>query len=394
MSGEHPTTFPAPGLVNHATSTLSRGMRTIPSATGALIDDDQLIACWDEFEDPRLRWVMELALQQNSDAAPIERRLLDAGYPAPPSDDADAIGTRRALLIQLARSIADARYWLHETEMIERQLKMTNGHLKLAEKRFAGAGDEEVASLRKAKARLTKLRNRFVSERNRTLGVTETLIGRPLTEALRVALGDQPSFRLIRVKQEIPANELRNRCDVQVAEKTLRNSANRTDIPEARWMSALALRGAIQPSQRETGPTPIDPMAIQLGELGELELSMPDGRVASQSRLAQAMTNYSMTVHTASDRARQLLTSYVELRAEVDALSDARNKLDDRLNDLAETYELGRGDVEELLQLQSDAVDAERELHVAEQKLAQIAIDLFVAIGGPCRWETRRLMGY
>lgn len=391
-----PGLFHDSALANHPTAH-ANAVVPIPAAAESLMDDDQLIACWDEFGDPRLRWVMELALHASAETAPVEQRLLRAGYPAPRADAADRIGQRRALLIQLARAVADARYCLHDSDLIEQQIDMVNGQLKLAEQRSGGRDSEEVRNLQKVQRKYLKSRSRLATHRDRSIAKVEILIGRPLTGALREALGDQPSFRLGRVKQQIPADELRNRCDVQTAARALRGDAMYSNIPETQWMAALALRGSIHAqSSSPSDPQPVDPMAIELGQLGPLDVTVtgPNRQAGSGTRLQTSMTVYHGVVTSAAERTQELLTRYVDLRDIVDELSLRYESAAEKSDDLAERYELDRLDVTELVRAQEEVIEAGTELHRAEHELAMLAVDLFVAIGGPCRWETHRPVSY
>lgn len=384
-------------VVNGSSVPAASGVVPIPAAAESLMDDHQLIACWDEFGDPRLRWVMELALHRSDEMPSIEQRLLSAGYPASEAAPQDRVGHRRALLIQLARSVADARYCLHDTELIEHQIDMARGQIKLAEQRSGSRDSDETRALQNVHRKYMNSRSRLVTHRDRAIANVETLIGRPLTDALRNALGDQPSFRLGRVKQQIPADELRNRCDVQTAARGLKSEAYRSKIPETQWMAALSLRGAIHADpSTSSDPKPIDPMAIELGQLGPLSLTVPgaDGGTVAASRLQSSMTAYHGVVTSAAQRTQELLTRYVELRETVDELQQRYDAAIEKSDDLAERYELDRLDVTELTRSQDDAIDKGSELHRAEHELAMLAIDLFVAIGGPCRWETHRPVSY
>ena len=219
----------------------------------------------------------------------------------------------------------------------------------------------------------------FIRELNRLATLTAQS-----TEQIRVELergAPQPWPRL-RVNAGVPADLIRQRPDIQRAERVLRAAWAEAGIAEAQLYPSISLGGSINIVQLAAGTT----SGWSFGPT--LNLPFLDGGASranhqvALSRVEQAYIGWQSTVRSAIEEAENALAA---LRRDARSL-DAANKLKDSATKQLElarfSYESGEGQILDVLNAERGLFDARGEVADATLQYAKDFVILNVAIGG------------
>lgn len=369
---------PTPGLSQNVIPVVSRG-----------VSDEQLIAAWDIFGDPRLRYIQSAALRNSPTRDSIAKRFVDAKLPEAQAVPTNLVDAKHFYMITLAREISKARYHQHRILTITRQLERQRDGLEQARIRVevgsATRGDilQLVSRAQQTEAMLPG----EIQQRDVIVAQIEPLIGRVLTQSLIDAMGDQPALTLPEIQNSIAAKRLQDRCDVHSATQHVRRFAIQSGITDAELLPALALKGFIRVDEQSGGQY-FDPQALSWGNNERWDFAEMGNGVSLGSNLRspvqQAMGGYHQTVNTAASEVKRVLSDYVLRRNQVEKLVASQDSALDALRRTLSLFDVGRAAAGDVVNAQTRVIEVEIALHEAELELALVAIDLFVALGGPC----------
>lgn len=350
---------------------------------------NQLLVSWEAFDDPRLRWMQKTGLQNASDSADIAERLrnLDLQSSGAIRGDSGFIAARQELTIEIARLVVLARYQHHRLATLKRLLKQQEDTYEEARIRFeVGSVDQtELVSL-VARAQETEA---MVPGEQRKLDSAieklEQLVGQPLTQPLRDAIGDQSQLDLSGIDDSIEANRLKRRIDVGRALLDIQRLRGTAGFPETEVYPTLSLRGEIRPhSANNERSEPSVGIGLDFGGGDSLEIQIPEAPIPSGgSGISSAMAGYYTVVSRAATEVRDLLTEFIQYRQERERANQASELADARVRKAISRFTIGKASVEEIAEAQRDWLTKYNQLHQVEYHLANAALELFIALGGP-----------
>ncbi|MCW3780202.1 efflux transporter outer membrane subunit [Defluviimonas salinarum] len=294
--------------------------------------------------------------------------------------DAEVDAARLLLLFNLANAYVDLRF--NQRALVVRQKEVTSREetLELTEslldKDAATKLDLVRAQARLAEARATVpgIRARIQGQKNQIATLLGTTPGR--LDVNLDAGARQPMPRMS-TGVGIPADLVRNRPDIRIAERLYYAAVAETGVARADLYPKLSLGGAISLARvgGNTGPEYFFGPAIALPTL---PLQTGRARVAAQeSRARQAHTNWTSTVINAIREVEDALSDYAQSRA---ATEQARNAVEL----YGEAVDLTRGMIalngatlNELLDDEENLSDAEIALaaNLRAQALAFVALN-------------------
>lgn len=305
-------------------------------------------------------WMVDLFGKQRASKRAAEAKL-DAAY-------LTADVARLTILSAIASTYIDLRYYQASIALTKRSIEGRKKSLELTQMRKE-AGDatqlEVVQSeqlVAKAEAGLPELEVNFESAVDRLA----TLTGEPVaTIRPRLQRGaPQPEARF-RVSVGVPAEVLRNRPDVRVAERNLAAAAQSVGIAKASLYPTLELSGYLTPTYV------VDVGHVQIwNAAAEAALTVFDGGKrqaalsAAQSQMKQARLAWEAAVLDAVEEVEKALAAYNRddrnIAAQEKLVSTSRRVL-----------ELGRDSYRLGAETFINILDAERSYLEAEQSLAQ-----------------------
>ena len=359
------------------------------------LSDAQLLAAWDRFGDPRLRTIQSIGLN-NSVKQTAYSPVLSASSVQTAHANASHGRDKRQLLVDLAKAVSDTRFHLDRLQSIDAEIKRQGKTIGVAELRaqIGRIPVSDVDRLRKDTERFQSVRQSLTREINQSANRLEALLGSELTQALLQAIGDQPQLQLQLDRNRFPASRLRKRSDVHTAGDQILRSGQRSGITEAELFPLLSLDGYVYPNKPPTAASGAlnretrDPATISMNpedaiRFGWMQEGSSDSAFQTNSALQNAMVHYHTTVSGAAKQVGELLTSYFSHAQQRDKLREELGLRSEELELAVSRFAIDRSTAAELIELQGRKIELELSLHRAEWELAKVAIELFVASGGP-----------
>lgn len=323
-------------------------------------------------------WMVDLFGKQRASKRAAEAKL-DAAY-------LTADVARLTILSAIASIYIDLRYYQASIALTKRSIEGRKKSLELTQIRKT-AGDatqlEVVQSeqlVAKAEAGLPELEVNFESAVDRLA----TLTGQPVA-MIRPKLqsgAPQPAARF-RVSVGLPAEVLRNRPDVRVAERNLAAAAQSVGIAKASLYPTLELSGYLRPTYV------VDVGHVQIwNAAAEAALTVFDGGKrqanlsAAQSQMKQARLAWESAVLDAVEEVEKALAAYNRddrnIAAQQKLVSTSRQVLE--LG--RDSYGLGAGTFINILDAERNYLEAQQSLAQAIRRQASNYVTLCVAAAG------------
>ncbi|WP_436716003.1 hypothetical protein U8335_27985 [Roseiconus lacunae] len=366
-----------------------RASQAVVQATLRELNDDQLLAAWEVFDDPRLRWMQRIAIQNVSSSDQVFERLQEGGF-APTPNSAFPVAQER-LLEAIAHVIVDARYHHHRLQTLIRELDEQEDVVDESRGRVQ-VGSIDPTELEVLIAHCQSTAERQDQER-RVIGTLSSqlnrLIGQSLTHALIDSIGDQPQLTIPGIDDRVSADRLRSRFDVDQARRDVKVRGQRSGLTEAETLPMLAFRGSIHAKRAEPALSFAEPDVIPFDqpETFQFQLEPPPNAAMTTAEnvgaLQLAMAGYHQVVATAASEVQELLTDYVELQDHVARQRELVARTDKDLDELLRQFDAGQLEATHLIDMQSQLIDRYFKQHELERQLGHVAIELFVALGGP-----------
>lgn len=185
----------------------------------------------------------------------------------------------------------------------------------------------------------------------------------------------------------IPANVLRQRPDVQKAERDLASATARIGVAEAALYPSLNLTGSIGLEALNL-PDILSGATVSRSVLGSLAATIFDaGKLRQNVKIAsaqqeQALLAYQSTILTALEEVENALVSYQRLSERKAALQRAANNAESADSLAQNQYRAGTIDYQSVLETQRTRLSAEDALAVADTAHYSALITLYRALGG------------
>ncbi len=185
-----------------------------------------------------------------------------------------------------------------------------------------------------------------------------------------------------RVNAGIPADIVRQRPDIQAAERNLTAASARAGVAEAQLYPSITLSGNIQLSQVAAGGT----AGWSFGPTVNLPF-LDGGRAkgnfkAAESQANQAYLTWQVAVRSAIEEVENALAAVRRDSRSIDGATSVVSIAQQTLDAARTTYEAGQGDIRDVLNAERTLVDARGQLASATQQYAKNYVTLNVAIGG------------
>lgn len=369
--------------------------QTIRQVSATELTDEQLLNAWDRFNDPRLHWVQRISLSNIDQSSQVDERLQAIGFP--PLKTADFASARQKMAESLAHLVVDMRFHHHCLQTLIRELDEQEDVMDAARLRAQiGSGKGSDVDVLADEANITaEMQDAEREAINNFAKQLNVLAGQELTHALIDSIGDQPQLTIPGLVDKVPAENLRGRTDVDQATRELRSRGTQAGISEAQYYPLLALRGYIHARRNEPsslpGYSPNIP-GIPLDTLPESSFSNESfapivSGTSSQSPYQNSLVSYHQVVSHAATEVEDLLSDY---HRKVAATRQLREQLAAQLDALRQAvinFEAGTASSATVAKQQRQLVDQYFQLHRQERQLGHIAIELFVAFGGPSRQD-------
>ena len=316
------------------------------------------------------------------------RRSIEAARADAQSAAAQIEAARIAIAGEIVRNYIDVRLAQARLGVAESNLQSQRETLQIARWRvqagLASALDPEQARqlVSQTEAALPPLRSNFRSAVNRLAVLTGTAPGTP--DATLKAVRPIPRAGIL-IPGIVPAEIVRRRPDVRIAERTLASNTAQIGVQTARLYPSFSLSGSISGSGTNFGNV-IDSTIGQLGSTIAQAL-FDGGRTRANIRAQEAATegalaDYRGTVLSALEDAdnaydaRQSAT--LRERSQADAEDAARNAA----AYLRTQYSAGLIDFRNLLDAERTLLSSSDALVLARAQTTQAAVTLIQALGG------------
>lgn len=366
--------------------------------------DGLLLKPWDRFENPSLRVLQETALRNSLDPNSLLGRVSNAKRNRQSSDPIlrDHTQLRRDLLKEVALLSAEIhrsqRLLLMAVRNRERQTEgLDQANVRMQVGAVGRLEVEQFQSMLSQTMSSASMHHQSIEAAVRRL---RDLVGQPLTGAIVNSLNDHPQLHLRDVDSKLPAQILRQRCDVRSAEEKVVRLGRQAGIPEAELYPHLGLTGEIRASEQpplgqskskfDEALLALDGSAlgIDLGSERSWQFMTPATDLGQSSRyrtpLQQSMGGYHHTVTVAADEVKRWLSNYIHTRRRIETLRQATADAEETLRLLMQQFQADRVKAGSVVTAQQQLMGAEEKLIDAEYQLAVCAVELFIAVGGQC----------
>lgn len=322
-------------------------------------------------------WMLDL-FGQYANSRVAAQANLDAAYLS--------VGTARlAFLSELANAYIDLRYYQESLALTRSGLATRRETLKLTEAlRTNGAGSQldvlqAQSALDAASLQLPGQELGFIRSLNRLATLTAQSSAAIEKDLQRGA--PQPWPRL-KVNAGVPADLIRQRPDIQAAERALLAASANAGIAEAQLYPSITLTGNIQLAQLAAGST------TSWGFGPTLNLPFLDGGRAranhqvAVSKVSQAYNSWQAAVRGAIEETENALAAVRRDGRSIDAATKVTDSAQRTLALARISYEQGQGQILDVLNAERVLFDARAQLASATQQYASNYVLLNVAIGG------------
>lgn len=317
-------------------------------------------------------WVLDLFGQYKNERIAASASL-DAAYRS-------ADTARLTFLSEVASAYIDMRYYQETLALTRSSLATRRETLELTKTLEAsGAGSQldvlqAQSALDSASLQLPSLELGFIRSVNRLA----TLTAQSASEIERdLQKGAPQPWPRTKVNAGIPADVVRQRPDIQAAERNLTAAGARAGVAEAQMYPSITLSGNIQLSQAagwSFGPT----VNLPFLDGGRAKGSFK----AAESQANQAYLSWQVAVRGAIEEVENALAAVRRDARSIDGATSVVSIAQQTLDAAQKIYEAGQGDIRDVLNAERTLVDARGQLASATQQYARNYVTLNVAIGG------------
>lgn len=322
-------------------------------------------------------WMLDL-FGQAGNARTAAQANLDSAYLSVDT-------ARLTFLSEITNAYIDLRYYQESLELTRSSLETRKETLKLTQTLHdSGAGSQldvlqAQSALDAASLQVPSLELGFTRALNRLATLTaqnSADIQRDLQKG-----APQPWPRL-KVSVGVPADLIRQRPDIQAAERAVLAASAQAGIAEAQMYPSLSLSGNINLTQLATGGT----TGWSFGPT--LNLPFLDGgkaranHQAALSRLEQAYIAWQAKVRAAIEETENALAAVRRDNRSIEGATKVKDSATRQLELARVSYEAGQGQLLDVLNAERALFDARSQLASATQQYAKNFVVLNVAIGG------------
>ena len=325
-------------------------------------------------------WLLDLWGQYRR-ARESANASLDAAY--------STVDVQRLTYLQdLANSYVDARYYQTLISIAQENLKSRRDTLSLTKFQLdAGAASrlDVVQAEGLVNQTLALVPGYEISYRQQVHHIA-TLLNVPSTTIIAQMQGGgkQPVFRG-NVHTGIPADLIRNRPDIRVAERTLAASTAEIGVAEAKLFPSITLSGSIQPSYIHSSSSSGSLTSWSFGPALNLPIfdggSLRAGVKSAESTSRQNYLAWQQTVRQAVEQVENALSAVTRDAQTISALRAQVKSYQEALQLSTASYKDGASSLLDVLDAQRNVTAAQQSLAQAVQQNARDYISLNVAIG-------------
>jgi len=360
---------------------ISAGATVLPNASGSIAGSQRqqgdAPAVSSVTFSGNASWMLDL-FGQHGNARKAAQANLDTAY--------FSVDTARlTFLSELTNAYIDLRYYQESLELTRSSLATRRETLKLTQTLLqSGAGSQldvlQVQSaLDAASLQIPSLELGFIRGVNRLATLTAQSAGQLQADLQKGAPQPWPRFK---VNAGVPADLIRQRPDIQAAERAVLAASANAGIAQAQMYPSLTLGGNISLAQLASGATP----SWSFGPT--LNLPFLDGgrsranHHAAVSKVQQAYINWQSTVRGAIEQTENALAAVRRDGRSIDGATKVKDGATRQLELARFGYEAGQGQLLDVLNAERTLFDARAQLAGATQQYAKNFIILNVAVGG------------
>jgi len=292
---------------------------------------------------------------------------------------------RLTFLSELSNAYIDLRYYQESLALTRSSLATRRETVALTETLFSsGAGSrldvlQAQSALDAASMQVPGLELGFIRSLNRLATLTAQNSGALEADLQKGA--PQPWPRL-KINAGIPADLVRQRPDIQAAERQLAAASAEAGIAEAQLYPSLSLTGNIQLVQMASG---------SIGSWGfgpALNLPFLDGgrsranHQVALSKVNQAYNSWQMTVRRAIEETENGLAAVRRDSRSIETAQKVVSIAEQTLGLARESYQAGQGQILDVLNAERALFDAKASMASSTQQYARNYVLLNVAVGG------------
>jgi multidrug efflux system outer membrane protein len=323
-------------------------------------------------------WVLDL-FGQYANARVAAQANLDSAY-------FSADTARLTFLSELTNAYIDLRYYQESLALTRSSLATRRETLDLTKALLdSGAGSQldvlqAQSTLDAASLQLPSLELGFVRSVNRLATLTADSAARLEADLQKGA--PQPWPRL-KVNAGVPADLIRQRPDIQAAERAVIAASAQAGIAEAQMYPSLMLTGSINLTQLAAS---IGTPSWSFGPT--LNLPFLDGgrsranHQAALSRVEQAYIAWQSSVRSAVEQTENALAAVRRDGRAIEGATKVKDSATRQLELARDSYQIGQGLLLDVLNAERALFDARAQLASATQQYAKNFVALNVAIGG------------
>jgi len=322
-------------------------------------------------------WMLDLFGQYGNSRKAAEANL-DASY-------LSADTARLTFLSELTNAYIDLRYYQESLALTRSSLATRQQTLDLTKSLLSnGAGSQldvlqAQSALDAASLQLPSLELGFVRSLNRLATLTAQSSAAIEKDLIKGAPQPWPRAK---VNAGIPADLIRQRPDIQAAERALLAATANAGIAEAQMYPSITLSGSIQLSALAGGNT------TSWGFGPTLNLPFLDGgrakanHQAALSKVNQAYLSWQGEVRGAIEETENALAAVRRDGRSIDAATKVSESAQRQLELARKSYQEGQGQILDVLNAERSLFDAKAQLATSTRQYASNYVTLNVAIGG------------
>lgn len=322
-------------------------------------------------------WMLDLFGQYGNSRRAAEANL-DSAYLSVDT-------ARLTFLSELTNAYIDLRYYQESLALTRSSLATRKQTLELTQSLLSnGAGSQldvlqAQSALDAASLQLPSLELGFVRSLNRLATLTAQSTGAIEKDLIKGAPQPWPRAK---VNAGIPADLIRQRPDIQAAERALLAATANAGIAEAQMYPSITLSGNIQLAALAGGNT------TSWGFGPTLNLPFLDGgrakanHQAALSKVNQAYLSWQSAVRGAIEETENALAAVRRDGRSIDAATKVSDSAQRQLELARKSYQEGQGQILDVLNAERSLFDAKAQLASSTRQYASNYVTLNVAIGG------------
>ncbi len=360
---------------------ISAGATVLPAASGSVVGTQRAQGSADPTSSitfaGNASWMLDL-FGQYSNARKAAQANLDSAYLSVDT-------ARLTFLSELTNAYIDLRYYQESLELTRSSVATRRETLQLTKTLLeSGAGSQldvlqAQSAFDAASLQIPSLELGFIRGTNRLATLTAQSAAQLQADLQKGA--PQPWPRM-KTNAGVPADLIRQRPDIQAAERAVLAASANTGIAEAQMYPSLTLSGNISLTQLASGGT----SGWSFGPT--LNLPFLDGgrsrgnHQAALSRLEQSYIAWQSTVRAAIEQTENALAAVRRDGGSIDGATKVKDSATRQLELARISYEAGQGQLLDVLNAERALFDARAQVASATQQYAKNFVILNVAVGG------------